>query len=407
MTSASTTAQDVRVMGLVGTAHCASHFFQLVLPPLFPLLKDAFDASYTELGLVMTLFFAASGVAQTPAGFAVDRHGAARILAGGVFLLGLGAILASLAPSLPWLMPAAVVMGLGNSVFHPADYAILSHRVSPRRMGRAFSVHTVGGTLGWAAAPVVIVPLAAAGSWRLAVLAVGVAGVVLAAVMWASRPHLETRPAAPRKAAGAATGLGGEMRLLLAAPILMCFAFFVLQSTAFLAIQGFMPPSLVSLYDLGLLAAGSTVTAYMLGSAAGSAVGGIQADRSGSFQAIIAGGLLLSGLAMLAVGHVAMPLPLLIATIVLAGALQGFTTPSRDMLVRAATPEGSSGKVFGFVYSGLDLGAMLAPPMVGWLLDAGRPRAVFVVIAGVTVASLLTAVGVRTGGRATGTPARG
>ncbi|MDX6751802.1 MFS transporter [Geminicoccaceae bacterium 1502E] len=406
MTAASTsTAQDVRVMSLVGVAHCSSHFFQLALPPLFPLLKEAFGASYTELGLVMTLFFAASGVAQTPAGFAVDRHGAARILAGGVLLLGLGAILAAFAPGILWLMPAALLMGLGNSVFHPADYAILSHRVSGARMGRAFSVHTVGGTLGWAVAPVLMVPLAGATSWRMALLVVGVAGVVLAAVMWASRPHLETAGAAREAAHDRGPGLGGQIRLLLIAPILMCFAFFVLQSTAFLAIQGFMPLSLVSLYDLSLLLAGSTVTAYMLGSAAGSAVGGVYADRNGSYQRIIAAGLFLSGMAMLVVGHVAMPLPLLMAMIAVSGALQGFTTPSRDMLVRSAAPPGASGKVFGFVYSGLDLGAMLAPPAVGWLLDAGRPKAVFVVIAGVTIASLLTAVGVRTRRMAAGEPA--
>lgn len=396
MSAAITATRDLRVMGLVGVAHLSSHFSQLLLPPLFPLLKAEFGASYTELGLVMTMLYAVSGVAQTPAGFAVDRYGAARILAGGIFLLGLGAMLAAMAPGVLWLMPAAMLVGLGNSVFHPADYAVLNHRVSSAWMGRAFSIHTVGGTLGWAAAPLVMVPLAAATSWRLALLMVGMAGVVLAAAIWASRPQLETPSHVAAAGEARPPGLGAQLRLLMVAPILLCFAFFALHSTAFIAVQGFMPLSLESLYGLGLLVAGASVTAFMLGSAAGSAVGGIYADRSGSYQWIIAIGLCLSGLLMLVAGYVTMPLPLLMAMIALSGALQGFTTPSRDMLVRATTPAGASGKVFGFVYSGLDLGAMLAPPLVGWLLDTDQPRAVFVVIASVTVASVLTAVAVRT-----------
>ena len=156
MTSTATSAdqRDLPVIGLIGAAHFSSHFFQLVLPPLFPLLKDTLGVGYTELGLLMTAFFATSGLCQTPAGFLVDRVGAARVLIGGMALLSSGAVLAAFAPGYLALLPVAVVMGLGNSVFHPADYAILARRVSPARTARAFSIHTVGGTLGWAMAPV-------------------------------------------------------------------------------------------------------------------------------------------------------------------------------------------------------------------------------------------------------------
>src|SRR3954453_23039653 len=175
-TAIATQDRDLPVIGLIGAAHFGSHFFQLVLPPLFPLLKVAFGVSYTELGLLMTLFFASSGLAQTPAGFLVDRIGAAPVLIGGLSLLAGGALLAGLVPSYTVLMPVTVLMGLGNSVFHPSDYAILSPRTTPARMARAFSVHTVGGTLGWAAAPVVVLALASASSWRGGPVATGLAG---------------------------------------------------------------------------------------------------------------------------------------------------------------------------------------------------------------------------------------
>ena len=160
--------RDVRVISLVGAAHFSSHFYHLVLPPLFPVLKDAFGVSYAELGLLMTLFFGASGLAQTPAGFLVDRIGADRVLIGGVALLATAMGLCAFAPSYAALLPLAVLAGIGNSVFHPADYAILTHRVTPGRMARAYSVHTIGGTLGWAAAPLFVVGIARwpAGEWR-------------------------------------------------------------------------------------------------------------------------------------------------------------------------------------------------------------------------------------------------
>lgn len=395
-TAAPPLQHDLRVIGVIGAAHGGSHFFHLVLPPLFPLLQAAFGVGYTQLGLVMTLFFATSGLCQTPAGFLVDRIGAVRVLAAGLALLGLGAVLASLAPSYMALLPAAVLMGLGNSVFHPADYAILSHHVAPTRMARAFSVHTVGGTLGWAIAPVLIAGIAALASWRVALLLAGSVGLVLAAVVLAHRHLLETPAHPPLPAAGPGTALAGYLRLLLAAPILLCFAFFAFQAASFVALQSFMPLSLHQLYGLPMVAATATVTAYMIGSAMGTMAGGLLADRSGRHQAIIAGGLALAALVVFLVGQIALPVPVLLAALGLAGALAGLTTPSRDLLVRAAAPAGASGKVFGFVYSGLDLGSTLTPALIGSLLDAGRAQAVFVFAASVMLLSILTATSIPT-----------
>jgi MFS family permease len=383
---------DVRIIAIVGAAHGGSHYFHLALPPLFPMLGAAFGVGYAELGILLSTLFLTSGLCQTPAGFLVDRIGAARVLAVGLACLGTGAVLASLASSYLALLPAAVLMGLGNSVFHPADYAILGHHVAKERMARAFSIHTVGGTIGWAVAPVVVVGVAALASWRAALLLSGCVGLGLALLVLANRTILETpsHRAAAMPAGG--TALAGHLRLFTSAPILLCFLFFVLQATSFIALQGFMPLSLHQLFGLDLVPATATVTFFMIGSAAGTMAGGVLADRSGRHQRIIVGGLALAAVILTAIGRVELPTPVLLAAVALAGALAGATTPSRDMLVRAAAPLGASGKVFGFVYSGLDLGATLTPVLVGSLLDAGHAGAVFVLGPVVMALSILTAM---------------
>lgn len=383
--------QEYRIIGMVAAAHGGSHYFHLVLPPLFPALKAAFGVGYAELGLLLSALFLTSGLCQTPAGFLVDRIGASRVLAAGLAALGAAAVLASMAPSYAALLPAAVLMGLGNSVFHPADYAILGHHVGKLRMARAFSIHTVGGTLGWAAAPVLVAGIAAMASWRVALLVSGCIGLGLAAMVVLHRAQLETPEHRTSPQPGQGSAIAGHLRLLASAPILLCFLFFALQSTSFIALQGFMPVSLHQLFGLEMVAATATVTAFMIGSAGGTLAGGILADRSGRHQRIIAGGLALAALILFVVGRVAMPTPVLLAAVALAGALAGATTPSRDMLVRAASPPGAAGKVFGFVYSGLDLGSTVTPAAVGGLIDAGHPGIVFVLVPAVMALSILTA----------------
>ncbi|BCX17161.1 MAG: MFS transporter [Geminicoccaceae bacterium] len=388
-------ARDLEVIGLVGLAHLGSHFFHLVLPPLFPSLREAFGVSWTELGLLLTVFFVTSGLAQTPAGFLVDRVGAVRVLAGGLALLGIGALLAALSPSYLLLLPAAALLGLGNSVFHPADYAILGHRVTPTRMARAFSVHTIGGTIGWAAAPVVMAALATTFGWRTALLVASCLGLGLAALVLARRDGLETPSHRERTAAGVQGPSPSALTVLGSRPVLLCFAFFALQATGVIALQGFMPLALGKLWGFELVIAATTVTAFMIGSAFGTALGGVLADKTGNRHGIIATGLGLAALLILVPAHTDLPLPLLWAVVAIAGALHGATTPSRDLLVRAAAPPGSSGKVFGFVYSGLDLGATIAPAIAGRLLDAGAPEGLFWLAAIATALSVVAAVAVR------------
>ena len=370
MNTAVTLRTDVRTIALVGVAHLTSHFFQLVMPPMFPVLKEAFGVGYTELGFVMTLFFIISGGFQTVAGVMADRFGAGRVLLSGVALISFGILLAGLAPSYPLLIVAALVAGLGNSVFHPADFAVLNARVNPSRLGHAFSVHSIGGHLGWALAPVYTVVMATFG-WRAALIGAGLLGFAIFAVLVSQRAALRTdlRPAYtpdPGKVAG------GSLRILVSPTVLLCFVFFVLLSISMVGTQNYLIPVLRTLYDVPLLLASSALTAYLLGSAAGAFTGGFVAMRTRHPERVTAWGVAALALLYFLVASGMVPQVLIVATAALAGFALGIVLPARDLIVRGAAPPESRGKVYGFVYSGLDLGAAIAPVLLGWQLDQGQ-----------------------------------
>ncbi|HEX8165563.1 MAG TPA: MFS transporter [Beijerinckiaceae bacterium] len=382
-------ARDVRVVSLIGLAHGSSHFFQLALPPLFPLVKDALGVSYTELGLVMAVFFTVSGFSQVAAGFVVDRFGPQRILPIGIALFGLATAAAGFSHGFWSLMPFAVLAGLGNSVFHPADYAVLSARVTPSRMARAYSVHTVMGTLGWAAAPVTMIGLASRFGWRAALIGAGLAGIAFAALIVLEHRQLRADVHRPADMAP------NDWRLLMTAPILSCFLYFALLSVAQGGTQNFLPTLLPLVQDITYGLAASATTLYLIGSAAGALAGGIVADLTPNHARVVGAGLAGAGIATLVLGYAALPHAVVFGAVALTGFLTGATTPSRDMLVRAATPRGATGKVFGFVYSGLDLGSVLAPLMIGVMLDHHLARATFAVMAGALVLTIASAFLVR------------
>ena len=399
-TARSSVSRDARIIGLVGSAHFFSHFFQLALPPLFPVLKDALGVPYVALGFVMSVMYAASGVGQTVSGFLVDRFGAARVLVSGMALFSGAIAAAGLAPSYWVLLPIAVAAGLGNSVFHPADYSIFNASVDARRLGRAYSVHSIGGNLGWTVAPAVIVTLASHTSWRTALVTVGGVGVV-AALLLSTQAHTlaDDRRAAALREAEAAGGLAADIRLLMVAPLLAAFAYFTLLATSLIGIQTFSVTAMVALYGAPLALATGALTAFLLGSSAGILLGGFLADHTRRHDLVAGGGMLAGALLafVLATGGLALAaLPVVMAV---TGFALGVTSPSRDMLVRQATPRGASGKVYGFVYSGLDLGSSLTPLLFGWLLDRGEPRSVFVVSAVFMLLTITTVVQVRRHGR--------
>jgi MFS family permease len=382
---------DVRVIGLIASAHFFSHFFQLTLPPLFPLLKEVWGVPYVALGLAMSVFYGASGVGQPLSGFLVDRVGAHRVLLGGMALFSASIALAGLVPAYWLLLPVALLAGLGNSVFHPADYSILNGAVDPRRIGRGYSVHAISGNLGWAVAPSVVVGLTAHFGWRVALVTVGAAGLAVVSVLATQLRAFVGGPAAERPRSTTRR----EVRLLLTAPILSAFAYFALIATALIGLQTFGVATLMRIYDTPLALATHALTAFLVGGASGILAGGLLADRTHRHDVVAVAGLVTAAgfMMLLATGAVA---PALLPIILgVTGFCHGATGPSRDMLVRSATPPGASGKVFGFVYSGLDLGSCLTPLAFGWLLDHGDPRLLLVAVGVLMLCTIATVVQVR------------
>ena len=366
--------RDVRIIGMVGVAHLFSHMYQLALPPLFPLIRAELEVSYTSLGLLMGIFYLVSGVMQTPAGFLVDRIGARPVLLGGLGLLAGATALFGFAPSYETMVLLAILGGLGNSVFHPADYAIMSATVSPGRMGRAFSVHTVGGHVGYAMAPVVMVTLGTALGWRGALVAAGIVGIVVVLVLIARMDVGADARAAQQEADGVAMA---GVRTFLQPAMLSLFAFFTVLAMGFIGLQSFTATALVTARDFALADGNMVLAGFLIGTPIGVLVGGVIADRTTRHNLVATASLLLCAALIAAAGLTAGGAAVMTGLYFGAGLCFGAALPPRDMVVRAATPQGASGKVFGFVYSGLDTGAAISPVLFGWFVDLGHPMWIF------------------------------
>ena len=387
--------RDAQVIGLVGVAHGTSHFFHLLLAPLFPWIKEAFGLSYAELGFLMTVFFIVSGIGQFLAGFLVDRHGALRVLFGGMALLGLSALGLAASQNYLMLLFFAGVSGLGNSIFHPSDFTILNRRVTQPRLAHAFSWHGVAGSIGWAAAPPVLVGLATLYSWHVALMFGALLAFVVLALLVIYRDRLDTREldAALVKAnKNQVAGSGLDFMKLPA--VWMCFAFFAFTAMALGVIQSFTPAALKASYGTALAMGTACVTAYMLANAAGTLAGGFLAARSTQHDRVIAGALGAAALIAATIATGMIPTALLILFFALMGFGSGLAGPSRDLLVRAAAPKNATGRVYGVVYSGLDAGLAIAPPIFGAAMDGGHPLWLFSMMSVFFIAALVAAMNV-------------
>ena len=364
--------RDIAVISVIGVAHGLSHFLQLAMPTLFLSIRHDWGISFAQLGLASTLFFVASGICQTLAGFAVDRFGARPVLYAGLGLMSGGVGLMGLAPNFEALLVCSVIAGIGNSMFHPADYGILNASVSTQRLGPAFSVHGITGNIGWALAP----PLMTAfslwfGGWRSALVGAGVLGFMVLALVVAKSDLLEPLPESAADAAATPPPPAG-VAVLLSAPILMCFLFFLLLAAGLIGVQTFGIPILSQTYSMSAQAAAAALTAFLLASGAGVLCGGALTTRTTHHAHVAAAGMALAALSVASIAALSPPLWAIPGFLAAAGFFSGLTNPSRDLLVRAAAPKGSTGKVYGFVYSGLDVGSALAPSAFGWLLDHGQ-----------------------------------
>ena len=389
--------QDARVIGLVALAHGVSHFYHLILAAVFPWLKPAFGLSYSELGLLMTVFFVVSGVGQALAGFVVDRVGATRVLMGGLALLGIAALLLAGAQDYPMLLCGSLIAGMGNAVFHPADYTLLNQRVSKARLAHAFSVHGISGNLGWAAAPVFLGGVAVMSDWRTAVLASAAIPFTMLLLVFFNRAALRADPPACVKPGQPQESAVAFLRL---PTVWMCFSFFFLSSIALAGIQSFASTSLVALYQVSLASATTAYTAYILASAGGMVAGGFIATRSPNHDRIITISFALAAALAVLLAMAVTPGWMVVPLMGAIGLASGVAGPSRDLLIRAAAPANATGRVFGVVYSGLDSGLAVGPLLMGAMMDANRPSWVFLCIGLFQALAIATAIGVGASKRA-------
>lgn len=395
-------ARDVRTISVVSIAHGGSHFAQLIVPPLFPWIAPAFGLSNTQLGALMSVFFIVSGVGQTYAGFLVDRHGPERVLFGGLALLALAALGLGASPGYAALMVFMAVAGLGNCVFHPVDYSILNARVHETRLGPAYAAHGISGALGWALAPVFVASIAALSSWRGALFAAaGVAVALLAFAMWQRESLTVPRQASPgpREVQGAAAlsapAEESKFAFLRLRSLWACFGFFLVFAAALGGMQSFAPAAAFKMQGLGTEQVALCLSAYMLSSAGGNVFGG-HLIRDPRRTAGVAGlGFGLAGAVALVIGLGNWPAAWVPVLCGVMGFASGIAGPSRDLLVKQATPPGATGRVYGVVYSGLDAGLVVAPLVFGLLMDAGHYRAVWLCVAALFALLIVSALNVK------------
>jgi len=385
-------AGEVRLIAGVSAAHFVSHYYILVLPPLFSFIRADYGVSYTEIGLALTVFNAVSAVLQTPAGFLVDRINARLVLVAGLICGAVGLSIASAIDSYWVLVAMFALMGLGNTVYHPADYALLSRHVAAERVGNAYSIHTFAGLAGGAIAPATMLLMHSQFGWRGAFLGAAMLGFVVAAVLLIQRD--DPPVAAPARPRGETPAPDTSWRLLLSLPILINFVFFMLLSLTNFGIMNFSVVALGALWGTSPVIANTALTSNLVLGAIGVLIGGLVASRTDRHTAVAAICMATTTIACLLMASVDLGAVLLILVMSVSGLMTGALMPSRDMIVRQVTPPGAYGKVFGFVTNGFNISGMVSPLICGALMDRGEPRAVFLTLAAAAALSIVVVVSV-------------
>jgi MFS family permease len=386
--------RDAKVVSLVAAAHFVSHVHIMLLPPIFAVVKQYFGVDYTDIALAITAFNVASALLQTPAGFLVDRIGPRVMLTGGLILSGAALCVAALLPGYWFFLIGYVLLGVANTVYHPADYAILSATIDGKRIGKAFSIHTFAGYLGGGVTPALVIGVAAIWGWNGAFLCAAMlsfGAALLLIVAGSVLPRSQRRPPASSRNDDEVGGKVG-LDLLLSAPVLRNLLFFFCLAMANGGIQTFSVVSLGVLHGTAASVANFGLSGFLLMSALGVLLGGIIADRTPHHERVAAIGFAFTSTMAILMGWVDMPDAVLILVMSGGGLLNGMIQPSRDMMVRAVTPAGSFGKVFGFVSTGFNLGGMVAPLTYAWLMDHGQPRMIYAIVVAFILLALVTAV---------------
>lgn len=376
-----TPKREVKVVGLICTAHFLSHFHQLLLPPLFPLLHEFYGVDFTALGFVVAVFSITSALTQVPFGFLVDHIGARSLLIAATFVEGMAIALIGVVPSYGALLVLMATAGLANAVYHPADYAILNASVDKQRIGRAFSFHTFCGNFGDGLAPLTILLLTAFLGWRAAIFACGAFGVIIAILLWKNSAILHDASRTPDAGKVAHQGDPAPhrtgMALLFSTPVVMGLLFYVGIAMTSGGIKTFSVSALHELYQAPLGTATVVLSAYLFGAPLGVLSGGFAVNRIVRHDLVAAGCFVCVASCIFTVAAFDLPMPVIGLLFAAAGFCTGFVAPQRDMMIRSVTPHGQMGKVFAFVSTGFNIGGVVAPILYGWLLDHSSPRNIF------------------------------
>jgi len=386
--------QDASIIGLVGLAHASSHFGHLLLPLLFPVFMKEFGLSYSELGLLMSMFFVVSGVGQACAGFVVDRLGARPLLFVALGLFIAACVAASMVTGYVGLFAVAALAGLGNATFHPVDFTILNQRVSAPRLGYAFSAHGLTGNLGWAAAPVFFAGLGAAIGWRNAYVAAALMYAAILALLVLNRDKLSTQVAYRDPHAVAKGHAEHDLAFMKLPVVWWCFGFFLLSTMTLAVVQSFAVSILKAMHGISFEAATYTITAYMLSGAVGVFVGGFVAARAANSDRVVAVAMAAGAVLLALCGTGLLGAQATMVVLAATGFAIGIGGPSRDMMIKKATPKGATGRVYGLVYSGLDTGFAISPIVFGVFMDRGWYGATLMGAALVLLLSVGAALGV-------------
>lgn len=370
-------AANIKAIGLVSGAHLYSHLYILLLPPLFPLLTGELDVGFTELGFAITVFSLVTGLTQTPIGFLVDRVGARVLLIAALVAESIAFMVFAAAPGYTMLLVMMALAGLANAVYHPADYSILNASVGENHIGRAFSVHTASGFFGGFLAPALVLPLTGIIGWQLAVGICAASGIGMALVLMVSGDALQDADSRPEPESGETKQAASGVAVLLSLPVMMGLLFYVGISTSGHGISDFSVSALGGMYPAALTTLGTLLLAYLFANPVGVLAGGWIADTIKRHDLFAAACFVGVALPLFAIAGFELPLFAVGVAMFVVGFLNGVVSPSRDMLIRAMTPPGQMGKVFGFVSTGFNIGGIMAPPAFGYLLDQGNPTAVF------------------------------
>ncbi len=367
-------------VGIVTGGHFFSHFYLLAFPPLFPALRAEFGLSNAALGVLISVI-SIGLLLQLPVGELVDRFGAKPVFVGGTALTAAGVGLAGFATSYLWLIAGAVVSGIGQSAFHPADYALLDAVADGEHKGKSFGVHSFGAYVGFASAPLVVGGIALRADWRIALIAVGVAGVAYAAL---AALTLDS-PYRRRMGATSTDESGSTLREAAATfwdpTVFLLLSFFVVATVANKGIQTFTTVFVPTVYGLSTSIANLTLTGFFAGAAIGILVGGVLADRFDPRRIVVSTfGLCGVGVFALTLGAVPASAAVSVGGFALVGFVMGLAYPSRDRLVSRYTPSGSTGKGFGLIFTGASIGGLVGPALLGFVIDVTAVTAAFLLV---------------------------